>query len=446
MKPTTIIVSDLHLGGGEADPGDDHVYQNGELAQFISELLDDPRGAHGGIELYFNGDFLEFAQTLQDAYQSPTSDAWCTQSQSLRKLEAILEGHHPVFDAIGALIDAGNAVTIAAGNHDVDLSWTSVQERLRKATRPALRFEPNEEWVERYDHALQISHGHIKDPANTFTNWKEPFVDVDERRLEMCPGTLFMTKFVNQLERRFPFADNIHPVQRLARILAKEKKGGFVAVTWAFLKILTRHPIVMSRGDADTYGKVLKAKVAQNIRVAEGFLKVAQAAGSSRYGDVVELRTELATDDALACFIIEFWPQIEGSDLLEDLDSGDGVSLGGGSDKTLGRIAKASDFGKESLRLVARNRAGNVDEARFIVMGHTHVPDDYLATHKMRYFNPGSWTRYVDLDQYPTLGLSDLQTEEHFPYSLKYVRIDQGDNGRLTGELLTFREQKAKFG
>jgi len=64
----------------------------------------------------------------------------------------------------------------------------------------------------------------------------------------------------------------------------------------------------------------------------------------------------------------------------------------------------------------------------------------------MRYFNPGSWTRYVDLEQDPTLGLSDLQTEEHLLYSLKYVRVDQDDNGQLTTELLTFREEKAKFG
>ena len=66
MKPCTAIISDLHLGGGAGDPGDDHVYQHNELATFVDELCRCEQGRHGEIELYINGDFLEFAQTSQE--------------------------------------------------------------------------------------------------------------------------------------------------------------------------------------------------------------------------------------------------------------------------------------------------------------------------------------------------------------------------------------------
>jgi UDP-2,3-diacylglucosamine pyrophosphatase LpxH len=446
MKGATAIISDLHLGGGAADPGDDHVYQQGELATFVDELCECERGKRGDLELFINGDFLEFAQANQAAYRGRSSKAWCSEAESLEKLETILQGHAPAFEALSRLMATGSRVTIAPGNHDVDLYWGGVQARLRQATRAELAFEMDgSEWIERYGKALQIAHGHLKDPANTFANWANPFVvDAGDRRLEMCPGTLFMLKFVNKLEARYPFADNLHPVQRLARLLAKDDKRGMFAPAWAFLKIVAAHPVVMAR-DPDAFGALLVAKVAKNGRFAQALVDVANASGSTAYDSVQALRSELRDEASIAQFVVDYWPQIDASALAGELTATDGASLGNGSGVALGKIAKAADFGKESLRAVAKNRASMVDEARVIVMGHTHVPDDFLATHKARYFNPGSWTRYVDLDMHPGLALEDLEEETSFPFSLKYVWIERDEQGQVTAELKTFREQPARF-
>lgn len=447
MKKRTVIISDLHLGGGPADPGDDHVYQGGELAEFIRGLATSPEGEAGDIELYINGDFLEFAQAHQKAYASKSARFWCSEAESLAKLEVIIDGHQDAFDALGELLDAGNALTIAAGNHDVDLYWPHVQERLRAATRPSVVFECGQEWQGRHDEALQISHGHIRDPANTFKQWENPVLEDAHgvARLEMCAGTLFMVKFVNGLEARYPFADNLHPVQRLAKLLAKEEKRGLFAASWSLLKFAATHPLALHGTDVDAYGELLLGMIARNETLAQGLLDAARRADPNRYADVAALRAQLRTERSVAEFILEHWSQIEDSGVAYLLEPMSDATLSAAMPKTLGKIKAGGDFGKEELRIVARNRASKVDKAQVVVMGHTHIPDVHDATHKVRYLNPGSWTRYVDLGKYPGLTLDDLRVEADFPYSLKYVQVDLRADGKLFATLETFKEQSAKF-
>lgn len=447
MKSRTVVISDLHLGGGPADPGDDHVYKSGELASFIRMLVASPKGQAGDLELYINGDFLEFAQVHQQAYRSRSPGFWCSEEESLEKLEVILSGHQNTFIALGELLDTGNALTIAAGNHDVDLHWPRVQQRLRRAVRPSVAFDCGQEWYSRYDDALQIGHGHICDPANTFKHWANPVLKDKHgmERLEMCPGTLFMVKFVNGLEARYPFADNLHPVQRLARLLAKEERRGLFAASWALLKFAARHPKALGAKEMDTYGQLLLAKIARNENIAQIFLEAAKKVQPDSFEGIAALRASLRTEDAMARFILEYWPELEEANAFLLLDHELGATLSAAIPRTLGRIKAAGEFGKDELRIVARNRASKAKNTQVVVMGHTHIPDDYHVTQSVRYFNPGSWTRYVDLEKHPEISVDDLRSEADFPYSLKYVQIDIMAGGTLSATMETFKEESAKF-
>jgi len=219
-KGVTIIVSDLHVGGGPADPGDDHVYQRAQFRTWLEGLGTTPEGKRGYIELFINGDFLEFAQVRPEVYQLGSSRYWCSAAESLQKLESILTGHPDIFAALKHFQGLHNRVTIAAGNHDVDFWWPEVQERFWQDAGRVI-FALGNTWYQRYDGQLLISHGHMFDPANTFAHWSYPILIGPRgiRRLEMCPSTLFMVKFVNWLDRKYPFSDNIKPVTALGRIL-----------------------------------------------------------------------------------------------------------------------------------------------------------------------------------------------------------------------------------
>ena len=260
----TLIASDLHVGGGAQDQGDDHVYHKNQLANFISEQAATAEGRAGRLELFFNGDFLEFAQTDVDAFSHVSDKCWCTEHESLRKLESIVKGHGDIFGALRDFQVPGNVVTIAAGNHDVDLYWGKVQARLREVAGPNLRFELGTEWVERYDGKLQIAHGHMSDVANRFEHWEHPFVATDfgVECLEMCPGTLFMVKFVNKLEADYPFADNLLPVTKLASVLLRDDKAGYASVGWMFMRLVaTTSASVLGTDPGDDYGSRLLRQI-----------------------------------------------------------------------------------------------------------------------------------------------------------------------------------------
>ena len=97
---------------------------------------------------------------------------------------------------------------------------------------------------------LQIAHGHMNDVANRFEHWEHPFVagDFGVECLEMCPGTLFMVKFVNKLEAEYPFADNLLPVTKLASVLMRDDKAGYVSVGWMFARL-----VVTTSGSAPSH-------------------------------------------------------------------------------------------------------------------------------------------------------------------------------------------------
>lgn len=427
-KTTTLIVSDLHLGGGANDPGDDHVYQGQQLERFVRQQLASPAGQAGQIELFFNGDFFEFAQVLPEAYRGRSSDFWCSEAESVQKLAAILCGHADIFAALRDLQEAGNQVTVAAGNHDIDLYWPTVQQHLRNCVGVGLRFETGQEWVERHAGRLQIAHGHCQDPANRFQQWADPIrAAPDGPRLEMCPGTLFMTGFVNALEAQFPFADNLHPVQNLAGVLLRENKKGFASAGWLLLKFSLRHGKTLGSSEMADVGRRLLAR----LRDDDAFARQLAAAINDRLDEsatAAQLRDRVRDETALADLMSRLLLAMPVEDWCELFASTSGATLGSADNRTLGTIIGARHFGKQDLRDQAEQRFIDVPAAQVVVMGHTHLPDqrDFQGR---KYFNPGSWTRYLDLDRHPNLSLNDLRDGSRFPYQLNYVHVEASATG-----------------
>src|SRR5262249_24884599 len=97
-KRITLIVSDLHLGDGK--PGDDFVDEKCQFSNFLRAQAATPEGQAGDIELIINGDFLEFVQVCPQAYTLNSSEHWCSEEESLTKLECILQGHADIFAAL----------------------------------------------------------------------------------------------------------------------------------------------------------------------------------------------------------------------------------------------------------------------------------------------------------------------------------------------------------
>lgn len=442
---TTLIVSDLHLGGGPADPGDDHVYQGGQLASWLRAEAGSADGAAGRLELVFNGDFLEFAQANQAAFSHVSDDFWCTETESLGKLETILSGHADIFDALRRFQQAGNRVTLAAGNHDVDLYWPAVQQRLRQAVGDSLQFALGSEWIDRYDGALQIAHGHMQDPANAFKHWADPIrgTDFGIQRLEMCPGTLFMLKFVNKLEARYPFADNLLPVTKLASVLLRDDKAGFMAVGWALTAFVGGSPLAaLHAGPSEATGDWLLRRAREDERFRADVAAALAAAGLE-----ASRQRWLAgppNDVGLAAAMVELLGNLDEARWRSLFEPPTGATtLGAGDDVTLAAVARAAfEDGKMQLRQVAQDRV-DLTGAQVVVMGHTHQPDRMKLDGAV-YFNPGCWTRYLELKGGQRVTLEDLRDESRYPYELNVVRVASRADGRLDAEMLCVERQEGR--
>lgn len=447
-EPTiTLVVSDLHVGGGAADPGDDHVYQGGELVRFLRTVRELPENAGQRLELFFNGDFLEFAQTNQQAFSHVSDDYWCSEGESLAKLETILAGHADIFDELGRFIDAGHAVTIAAGNHDVDLYWPAVQLRLRERVRPALAFELGSRWVARHGGRLQIAHGHMEDPANRFKHWDNPIrtMDYGFQRLEMCPGTLFMLKFVNKMEAEYPFADNLLPVTKLASVLLRDDKSGLASVGWALATFVGGSPLAaLHAGKGDPFGAALLDKARHDAAFRANVESALRECG--RTASLERWRAGEPDDEVLAAVMFDLLGRIDEPrwrSLFTPPPTA--LTLGSGRDATLSAVARAAfEDGSEKLRQVAQARR-DATLASVVVMGHTHQPDD----HKLdggHYFNPGCWTRYLQAEDGEKITLEQLRDERWFPYQLNYVRVQALAGGGLDARMVMFDEQERTGG
>jgi len=446
QKTVTLIVSDLHVGGGPYDSGDDHVYHKGQFKNFVLESADTPEGRAGDIELIVNGDFLEFAQVSPEVYDFGSSQYWCTEEESRRKLDAIVKGHPEIFDAFKTFQQRGNQVTLAAGNHDVDLYWPDIQKRLREVSGDALAFQLGTPWYTRYEDRLLVGHGHMFDPANKFEYWDDPIRrDIDPPRLEMCAGTLFMVKFVNWLEIDYPFSDNLKPVTALYNILMKESKLGLLLVGWTLGKFLMLYPRQMAninqlnRELAGIFIQKLKLDDKFAARVTEIYREAVNAAA-----DVAEVRRALGSEQAIFDFLMEMMPRVEPQRWLDYFGQLPIGTMAIGGQRGTMSIVEANNVDKDFLWDMAQRELLKEKGPEVVVMGHTHQPDERRTNQGGLYFNPGSWTRYVEYDSTTELSLTDLKDESRFPYELNYVRLEKHSTGKLDSSMICYERQPGK--
>ncbi len=135
LTKTVIVVSDLHISAGELDDCDE------ELEQHVIDFIGGLNYRGDSVELVINGDFIDFVQAppwrgSDLRTKSDNGVSLCfTEQQSLAKLQACIQRHAPIFDALQAFLKkkSDNLVTILPGNHDADFFWPSVQDVLRAA-------------------------------------------------------------------------------------------------------------------------------------------------------------------------------------------------------------------------------------------------------------------------------------------------------------------------
>jgi UDP-2,3-diacylglucosamine pyrophosphatase LpxH len=461
-----VVISDIHVGAGPLDDCDGEL--EGLLCQFFTALS----CREFSVELVINGDFLEFLQAPPwegSELESKTKDGipLCfTQEQSVVKLEAIFKEHDAIFVSLGEFLRAkpDNSIVIQPGNHDADFFWPLVRKRFSEkvcgsdnGVKERLHFNLQQVYRPPDFQAAWIEHGHQYDPINSFkvngeSLWSKEsppiLTDVKGRkRLYECLGTRFLIQYINELDSKYHFVDNIKPFSRFLRIFGVSAFApgyGLIKAAksvWGMIGYLAstsiHHPSdLLSNEQAPDPRPILKEWM-KNLPSSER-KKLADRLGAAgiQLGMPLDMYVEEEKNAIKIMNALSTDPTIIES--ISDL-SDNYLSLGGdGEQLALGKgffIKSETKILIEKAEEIMRNEG-----VSHLIMGHTHEPIANPAA--PYYLNTGCWTRYYDFSKGGKMRSWNILKKNSyvdFPYKLNYAEITPGQKPEV--RLLTFGER-----
>ncbi len=199
MKQRIFAVSDLEMG--KSDVMDDFSDDKG-LYEFITGLK---KYSEDKITLILNGDIFDF---LKMAYKE-TYPRYVTEEISLWKLGQIFEHHPAFFKGLTEFLEMPNAeVYFLIGNHDFDLVWPRVQEKIKKV----VGFEKRIFFQYHYQgKEVHMEHGHSLDPFFSVDE-KNPIISYKGQKILNLPlGSQIAFAELAPFKRKFPKLEKLFP-------------------------------------------------------------------------------------------------------------------------------------------------------------------------------------------------------------------------------------------
>lgn len=444
-----VIVSDLHLGPGTADPrfaGLEDFYADAGWTAFLER-----EGASGPMDLIVAGDFIEFWQLavvlgalprLEDRAQPAGAVLGSDQAFAVAAIELVIAAHPDVFRALGRLLDSGDhRVIVIAGNHDADLLWPKVQLAIARAV--AARDPARLVFVQSaaYEHAgTYVAHGHAYDAANRFPTGHAPFGrDRDGRcRLQTSWGEVFVDRFYTETERQIPFIDNLYP-ESAAILWTLRDNPDTARDLGAAVRALDMLRAAQGRGlNRDAVGAVL-----QGVLGVPG----ARGGGPGSAGEVLDHVTDRLTRgdrsaESLVTAVMQLAHDPDLAQLRGGLVAAAGAlpdvpaalrALGGVDPGALGKL-RATLFGdplETAARAILESRDVDV-----VVLGHTHSVGGFVKQiasrdHAGHYANTGSWISVASVPELRAHGIGwdrlSLADRATFPSKMTAVIVAYED-------------------
>ncbi len=289
-----LFLSDFHLSEGRSPQTglihrNEDFFQDSAFAQFLAYHVQLSR-RETAVEYYntpwklvINGDIFDFLQviskpkpgaelfgvkgvrTFAELSQNEQDFGLGTSSPEIVwKVGHIAKGHPIFFQALAWFVaQPGNELLLMKGNHDIEMYWPDVQQKMRLILQGAYGVwrqtaVPNDTHallplLPNMPDALNLAdlnksvtfppsflyepglfyaeHGCQYEPANSFRNFEDPrlpatsdFPDAPNY-IELPSGSLFVRYFFNDVEHIHPFADNMKPISRYVFWLLRNAPG-----------------------------------------------------------------------------------------------------------------------------------------------------------------------------------------------------------------------------
>lgn len=248
------VMSDIEMGRG--DITDDFI-DDDMVASFIEEVSEQAKKHK--VTLVLNGDIFDF---LKMAYKG-TYPYHITEEISLWKLREVMLAHPRVFEAWKKFMGHENAhLFFVIGNHDYDLIWPNMQEKLREVLAGSsedsrIQFGYS---YERRD--LYAEHGHMQDPIYA-QNTKEPFIEYDGKKILNLPwGSYITSRYLIPHKHKFPIEERHFPNPLREKTFKGYRKEGHKMLNKLYLHSLVIDPILHRK---DPMRKLPSWKIARHV-------------------------------------------------------------------------------------------------------------------------------------------------------------------------------------
>lgn len=216
-----IVISDCHLSAGRVfegrlNPHEDFHFDS-EMVELFNHYSTGAYGEGAEVELVIAGDYFDF---LNVPYGGEFNDT-VTEEIAVYKINACLKGHPEVMDALRLFAaKPGKHITYLIGNHDADLFFERVRERIVREWDPEgkcpsekVRLLHSTDRIT-YAEGVEIRHGNQFEGGASL-NFEQPFYESHrgERVLNIPWGSIFVLKILNRLKWERTHFDKVRPIK-----------------------------------------------------------------------------------------------------------------------------------------------------------------------------------------------------------------------------------------
>lgn len=248
------VLSDLHLGEGWLPAHQRYsrletFFYDKEFRNFIHAVLADQAERREKATLILNGDVFDFLAIVRLPTESELRFSGLrlssaeqefglgsTEEKAVWKLDRILKGHPTFVLALAELLAAGHFLVLVRGNHDAELFWAAVQQRLldviaKTAEEEGLAARGEtlltrvtfRQWFYYEPGRCYIEHGNQYEASNAMRYVLNPVLPPEyhpqrHTQLDYPMGSLFVRYLYNKMKLLDPFTTHFVTLEQYLRI------------------------------------------------------------------------------------------------------------------------------------------------------------------------------------------------------------------------------------
>jgi len=248
MKRRFFIIGDTEMGKNDVM---DDFHDDDTLVSFMDHIgsCEDDE-----VTLVLNGDVFDF---LKMDYKGEYP-RYITEDISLWKMEKVIESHPKVFEAWKKFLEKPNArLVFVIGNHDPDVVWSRVQEKIRETLGNASQITFTHAFDEEHFH---VQHGNLIDPFFGFDH-EHPILEHKGKKILNLPvGSHIASQLLTPFKAKFGDVEVMYPQKEVFEKYPEYKKEINQMMRKHGFKVFVIDPILNWHDPMYrvSYGRILK--------------------------------------------------------------------------------------------------------------------------------------------------------------------------------------------